>query len=221
MPRPKGSKNKVQSGITYPRKCDYCDYVSNNPSMYHYHSKTHQHIPNGKLCDHGCGNLATTINTHGKYTCLPLAHHCPEYLRKHSTRVIEQWRRPEAIERKEKTKERFFEHCCSVPEVLEKSKNTLKEKWGNFTPEQMRDYRHYARRIRARAQKWAKAQGYVLGQQTYHVDHKFSIWDSWQAGLSEETVNHPANLQILEAKLNEGKGAKSSLTLEELLKLTS
>jgi hypothetical protein len=220
MPRPKGSKNKVQSGITYPRKCDYCEYVSNNPAMYHYHSKTHQHIPEGKPCDHGCGNLATTINTHGKYTCLPSAHHCPEYLRKHSTRITEQWQRPEAVERKEKTKERFFEYCCGVPEVLEKSKKTLKEKFGNFTPEQMKDFRHYARRIRARAQQWAKEQGYVLGKQTYHVDHKFSVWDSWLSGLSENVVNHPANLQILEAKKNSSKGRKSLYTLEELLELT-
>jgi hypothetical protein len=221
MPRPKGSKNKVQSGITYPRKCNYCDYVSNNPSMYHYHSKIHQSIPAGTLCNHGCGQLATVINTNGKYTCLSLAQHCPEYIRRHSTRVLEHWQRPEATERKEKTKERFFKFCCGVPAVLKKQKQTLKEKFGNFTPEQMKDFRHYGRRIRARAQKWAKEQGYVLGQQTYHVDHKFSIWDSWQAGLSESIVNHPANLQILEAKKNSSKGFKSSITLEELLKSTN
>jgi hypothetical protein len=221
MSRSKGSKNKVLSGITYPRKCKYCDYVSNNPSMHHYHNKIHQPIPEDKLCDHGCGQLATVINTNGKYTCLPLAHHCPEYIRKHSERVAEHWQRPNATERKEKTKERFFEHCCGVPEVIEKQKQTLKEKWGDFTPEQMKDFRHYARRVRARAQKWAKSQGVVLGRQTFHIDHMFSVWDAWLAGLPESTVNHPANLRILEANANSSKGAKSLYTLEELLKLTS
>jgi hypothetical protein len=35
--------------------------------------------------------------------------------------------------------------------------------------------------------------------------------------LAENIVNHPLNLQILDAKLNSGKGSKSSITLEELL----
>ena len=221
MPRPKGSKNKIQSGIVYPRKCEHCDYVSNNPSMYHYHNKIHQPIPKGTLCDHGCGQMATVINTHGKYTCKTIAQHCPEYVRKHSERVTEHWQRPDALIRKEKTKERFFEHCCGVPKVIEKQKQTLKEKWGDITPAQMKDFRHYARRIRSRAQKWAKAQGYELGKQTYHVDHKFSIWDAWLEGLPESVVNHPANLRILEATENLSKGANSLYTLEELLKLTN
>ena len=203
--------------IWYPRKCEHCDYVSNNPSMYHYHSKTHQSIPAGTLCNHGCGQLATVINTNGKYTCLPMAQHCPEYLRKHSARVKKQWEGAE--QRKEETR-LTIDTRLNTKENIEKRKQTLKEKWGDFTPEQMRDFRHYARRIRARAQKWAKAQGYELGKQTYHVDHKFSIWDAWLEGLPESVINHPANLRILEANENLSKGAKSLYTLEELLRLT-
>jgi hypothetical protein len=186
--------------------------------MFHYHNKIHQPIPKDKLCDHGCGQIATVINTNGKYTCLPLAQHCPEYTRKHSTRVKKQWEGAE--ERKIATKKSLIERLHNQ-ETVNKMKATLKEKWGDFTPEQMKDFRHYARRIRARAQKWAKAQGYVLGQQTFHVDHMFSIWDSWLARLPESTVNHPANLRILEANANSSKGAKSLYTLEELLMLTS
>ena len=203
--------------IWYPRKCEHCDYVSNNPSMYHYHSKTHQSIPAGTLCNHGCGQLATVINTNGKYTCLPMAQHCPEYLRKHSARVKKQWEGAE--QRKEETR-LTIDTRLNTKENIEKRKQTLQEKWGDFTPEQMRDFRHYARRIRARAQKWAKAQGYELGKQTYHVDHKFSIWDAWLEGLPESVINHPANLRILEANENLSKGAKSLYTLEELLRLT-
>ena len=216
MGRPKGSKNKNQSGICYPRKCDHCDYVSNNPSMYHYHKKIHDPIPAGQLCHYGCGNFAEFKNTHGRYSCKKIVHHCPEYLRKHSERVEEQWQRPEAIQRKEEAR-LTIESRLNTKENIEKRKQTLKEKWGNFTPEQLKDYRHYARRVRTRAQKWAKDQGYELGQQTYHVDHILSIWDAYAAGLSEEIVNHPANLQIIEAKKNTSKGATSYFTVEELL----
>jgi hypothetical protein len=203
--------------ISYPRKCSHCDYVSNNPQMYSYHKHTHDPIPAGQICDYGCGQLALFRNTGGKYTCEKLGHHCPEYLRKHSERVAEHWQRPEAQSRKEKTKETFFKYCAGVPEVIAKGSNTKREKFGTLDPARAKEYRHYARFIRQRAQRWAKSQGYVLGQQTYHVDHKLSILDAWKVGLTEEVVNHPANLQILEAKLNSGKGAKSILTVDELL----
>jgi hypothetical protein len=187
--------------------------------MYHYHKKTHSPIPEGTLCWKGCGNPATVLNTRGRYTCLPKVQQCPEYIKQHSIRVSKTWEGD--IARKEKTKEIFFKYCCGVPDVMEKQKTTLKKKFGDFTPEQMKDYRHYARRIRSRAQKWAKEQGHTLGQQTYHVDHKLSVLDAWKAGLSEEIVNHPANLQILEAKINSSKGSKSSITVNELFELIS
>jgi len=213
----KGCPNKIQSGISYPRKCSECEYVSNNPSMYSYHKKTHDPIPAGQLCDHGCGEPAQYRGTGGVYSCSQVIQHCPGYVSKHSERVKSQW--IGADSRRVATRETFLTHCSGVPEVLAKQKATLQKKWGNFTPEEMRNFRHYARRIRSRAQCWAKQEGHVLGQQTYHVDHKLSVWDAWHAGLSEEIVNHPANLQILEAKKNSSKGAKSQLTLDELMQL--
>jgi hypothetical protein len=186
--------------------------------MYHYHKKTHEDIPEGTLCSHGCGQVAKLKNTRGNYICSEIAQRCPAYILNHSHRIKEHWERPESIKRKEETKERFFLYCCGVPEVVEKQKKTKKKKWGNFTPDQMRDFRHYARRIRTRAQSWARSQGYILGQQTFHVDHMFSVRDAWIANVSEEIVNHPANLQVIEAKKNSSKGCKSSITLDELLR---
>lgn len=203
--------------IQYPRKCTHCDYVSNNPSMHHYHKQTHDPISLGQLCDHGCGQHALYRGTGGKYTCQLVSQHCPEYINQHSRRVAKQWEGDN--DRKEKTKERFFKYCAGVPSIIDKMKETKRKKFGRLTPEQAKEYRHYARAIRERAQQWAKEQGYVLGPQTYHVDHKLSILDAWHAGLSADIVNHPANLQILEAKQNSSKGAKSSITVNELLKL--
>ena len=214
----KGCPNKIQSGIVYPRKCSMCEYIANNPAMYSYHKQTHQPIPADTLCHFGCGSTATHQNTGGKYTCKSKYQDCPAYIDQLRERIKNSWKG--ADERKIETKKSLIDRLHNQ-ETVDKMKTTLKEKWGDFTPEQMRDFRHYARRIRARAQKWAKTQGYSLGQQTYHVDHKFSVWDSWLAGLPESTVNHPANLRILEAKANSSKGAKSLYTLEELLMLTS
>ena len=209
------SKNYVK--IQYPRKCEQCDYMSNNPSMFHYHKKTHAPVPPGKLCDHGCGTLATCVSTGGVFSCLPTSVRCPAYIKEHSARIVSQWEAPNSNERRLQTKARFMKHCCGNLDTLTKFKATLKKKFGDFTPEQMQDFRHYARRVRARAQRWAKEQGYELGITTLHVDHKLSIRDAWLAGLSESIVNHPANLQVLPATENCSKGWHSSLTIGELM----
>lgn len=202
------------STITYPRKCNECDYVSNNPSMFHYHKKTHEPIPAGILCNHGCGLPAQYKGTGGIYTCQKIAHRCPAYIKQQSYRVAKQWEGN--AERKENTRQSFISRLHNQ-ETVERARQTKKEKSGLLTPELAKDYRHYARAIRQQAQRWAKKQGYVLGQQTYHVDHKFSILDSWQAKLPAKVVNHPYNLRILEAKANSSKSSKSIISLDELL----
>lgn len=202
------------SKIAYPRKCNHCNYLSNNPSMYHYHAKTHDAIPTGTLCDHGCGLLAQYKKTKGGYSCQQITQRCPGYIKQHSVRVKQQWVGDTA--RKEKTKESFVSRLHNQ-ETVNRIKATKRKKSGLLTPELAKDYRHYARAVRKKAQHWAKEQGYVLGQQTYHVDHKFSILDAWHANLAETVVNHPSNLQIIDAKINSGKGSRSSITLEELL----
>lgn len=204
--------------IPYPRKCEHCDYVSNNPSMYHYHNKTHDPIPLGQLCDHGCGNPATNQGTGGKYTCKHKFSLCPTYLSNLSNRTKLSW--IDADERKEQTKKSLVKRLHNQ-DTINKMKKTKQEKFGTMDPAKAKEYRHYARFIRVRAQIWAREQGYKLGQQTYHVDHKLSILDAWHAGLPETIVNHPANLQILEAKQNSSKGAKSTITVEELLQLVN
>lgn len=218
MGRLRGSKNKHQSGIFYPRKCNHCDYVSNNPQMWHYHNKTHDAIPDGQLCEQGCGKPALFINTGGRYLCCKTTQHCEAYVKEHSQRIKDHWKRPESVERKKKAKQILLETACT-PEAVNKMKETKRKKSGLLTPDDAKNYRHYARAIRERAQMWAAEQGYKLGQQTYHVDHKLSILDAWHAKLPASVVNHPANLQILEAKQNSSKGSKSSITIKELYEL--
>jgi len=204
--------------IQYPRKCPDCEYIANNPAMFSYHRKTHAPIPAGTLCHFGCNQPATAMNTSGKYTCKETYHECLAYLEQLAERTRQSW--VNDVNRKEETKQSFIERLHNE-ETYKKQSITKRTKFGTLDPERAKEYRRYARFIRQRAQQWAKDQGYVLGQQTYHVDHKLSILDAWTAGLSEEVVNHPANLQIIEAKSNTSKGSNSILTVEELLTLTN
>jgi hypothetical protein len=200
--------------IQYPRKCVDCDYIANNPAMYSYHKNTHSPIPLGTYCHFGCGCLATYKNTGGKYTCKEKYQDCAEYLNQLSARTKESW--ADSGERKEKTKQSLKERLHNDV-TYKKQSITKRKKSGLITPELVKDYRHYARSIRRQAQQWARGQGYTLGKQTYHVDHKFSILDSWKLKLPATIVNHPYNLQLLEAKINSSKGSKSTITLKELL----
>ena len=202
--------------ITYPRKCPSCNYIANNPAMYSYHKQTHQPVPIGTLCHFGCGCIAMYRNTGGKYTCKEKYQDCSAYLEQLSDRTTKSWK--DANTRKEETKKSLISRLHNE-KTFKKIKETKRKATGILTPEELKEYRYYARAIRYRSQRWAKEQGYVLGQQTIHVDHKLSILDAWHAKLSVETVSHPANLQILEAKKNSSKGRKSSLTVNELLNL--
>lgn len=215
MPRKKGTPNKKPK-IVYPRLCEHCGYAANNPAMYFYHRQTHDVI-DGTLCYQGCGQLATHRNTRGAHTCTKISQQCPAYIEKHSERVKEQW--VDADDRKERTREIFVE-VANTDAAISKRKASWKKKreaYGLLTPEDDINFRRYAREIRGRAQSWAKEQGYVLGPQTFHVDHRFSIMDSWKAGLSVDEVNHPFNLEVIPAAENSSKGANSSITLEQLL----
>lgn len=199
--------------ITYPRKCPECDYIANNPAMFFYHKKTHQPIPQDAECHFGCGNKATHRNTGGKFTCKEKWADCPEYLKKLSERTTKSWEGN--TERKEKTKKIFEEQVVYNKEVREKSIRAVKEK-AILLPEDAKDYRAYARKCRKLAQQWAKENGYELGQQTYHVDHKLSVLDGYYAGLSVEVVSHPANLRVISAIENVAKGRNSIISVEEL-----
>ena len=204
--------------ILYPRKCLYCEYIANNPAMFAYHKQTHAPIPVGTYCHFGCGCLAVHRNTGGKYTCKDKYQACPAYVTQLSERTKDSWKN--AINRKEQTKKSLIEQLHNK-ETYKKQSDTKRQKFGTLDPVKAKDFRRYSKFIRQRAQQWAKSHGYVIGQQTFHVDHKFSILDSWRAGLPESIVNHPANLEILEAKINTSKGSTSSITLDELLNLTN
>lgn len=222
MGRPKGTKNKNQSGISYPRKCNDCDHVSNNPQMWHYHKQIHDVIPENQLCDHGCGQVAMFRGTGGKYRCVKNSFTCPKYLEIHAKRVKEQWdnnaQRKEDLSIKNPMKDDSTKIKQAKLQVATKKQKQID---AGITDEIKQDFDRYSRLIRRRGararKKWALSLGYETGKFTNHIDHKLSVYDAWKAGLPEEIVNHPMNLQIVEYKDNLSKGSKSSITVEELL----
>lgn len=213
MPAP---KNYIK--IQYPRKCNHCDYVANNPQMWHYHARKHEPIPKNQLCEHGCGQRASFKNTGGVFTCSSPAQQCPKYRQEHSKRIIRQWKSPSASKRKTQLRKDIVTRLHTQENAMKISRRR-RELFGTLDPVKAKDFRHYARFVRQRAQRWAKEQGIKLGRQTLHVDHKLSILDAWKLDLPESIVNHPANLQIISAKKNIRKGYISTITHEELLKM--
>lgn len=51
----------------------------------------------------------------------------------------------------------------------------------------------------------------------YHLDHKVSIRDGFDAGIAPEVIAHKCNLQIIHRIDNRTKWYTSSITIEELL----
>ena len=199
--------------ITYPRKCLDCSYIANNPAMFSCHKKTHQPIPQNEKCHFGCGNDAVHRNTNNKLTCNEKYQKCPAYLMQLAERTTKSWKGDD--NRKQTTKKIFEEHVVFNKEARNKGLCAIKAN-AILLPEDAKNYRAYARKCRKMAQQWAKDNGYELGQQTYHVDHKLSILDGYAAGLSTEVVSHPKNLRVIPANENISKGSNSIISVEEL-----
>jgi hypothetical protein len=211
----KGCPNKIHSGVYYPRKCNDCDYISNNPSMFHYHKKIHSSIID-KICDHGCGLPAIKMSTYGKYCCSESFSKCPGYLKGLIERTTNKWKESESINRRDETRKSLIQRLHNE-ENYKKSSGTKRIKTGLLTEEKRKIFRRYAYACRKLAQLWAKDNGYEIGRQTYHVDHIYSVLDGFNNEIAPSIISHPANLRILEAKKNSSKGRKSEMTLVELL----
>lgn len=204
---------------TFPHTCEICGYVSNNYAMRYYHRKTHQPIPEGKLCDFGCGRPAKFINTNGKFVCEKITHHCPEYIRKHSQLVKEQWKNA-SEQRRENTRNVFLKACVYNDVAMKKSKETRWNHLGFINDEDMKKFKKYSHRIRSgirSIRSQFKQKGVDLGITKQHIDHKLSVLDAWKLQLPSKIVNHPLNLEIIDYMDNVKKGPKSSITIQELL----
>ena len=215
MSRVKGSKNKKPC-LVYPRKCNYCDYMSNNPSMWHYHNQTHSPIPEGSMCEHGCQRTALFRGTGGKLSCEKISQRCPAYIERHSKRVQEQWQSEKSIDRKAQTTKLFLETCAYNEVSRQKLREVLRNKLKSMTPTEAQEYTVYSRAARRLSRRDMDKLISKVDYKTYQIDHILSLYDCWRLGLSIDIAAHLANCKIIHRSQNASKGKKSWISLDAL-----
>lgn len=215
MGRLKGAKNK-KPALIYPRKCNFCDYVSNNPSMWHYHNRTHDPIPEGTFCDHGCNRPALFRGTGGKFSCEKVSHRCPAHRERLSKNVKGQWRSDKAVERKEKTKSLFLQTCAHNEDSRRKGLEVIRNRLKSMTPLEAKQYVVYSRAARKLSRRYMNEIICGVDYKVYQIDHIVSLYDCWKLNLSVQVAAHLANCRIVHKLVNASKGKKSWLTVEAL-----
>ncbi|KKL70674.1 hypothetical protein LCGC14_2102570, partial [marine sediment metagenome] len=208
------------SKIKYPRECPHCDYQASSPQTYCYHLRKHDPIPEGQLCDHGCGQQSKYKNTNNKYTCEEKYASCPAYLERHSKKVTKQWKEA-SDERREQTLKTFVENT-QTPESIEKAKATKRNKLLAFAlTRKFRQYKWAVHSVSQRTYKEYKnlinPNNYPRGITKYHLDHKVSKHVGWLLKIPPEYLAAQHNLQILYYTENIQKDVKCSIHPIELL----
>jgi hypothetical protein len=209
--------------ITYPRKCNTCSHIANNPTNWHYHKQIHKDIPEGQLCDFGCETKANFRKTTGKYSCLSNTHQCPGYLRQHSEQTLQQWKNNNWENRKKVLTNRTKnETKIQIQARAEKQIKTKRAK--RLACENTSDMRKYKRLITYHSYRSYEIHkedinpnNLPIGKLQYHIDHKVSKHVGWFLKIPIDIMSHPKNLQILEYDKNAMKSSKCSLNPIQLL----
>jgi hypothetical protein len=83
----------------------------------------------------------------------------------------------------------------------------------------------YKRKVRSISDKSYKEYAHIINpkniprSKTWHLDHKFSIYEGFQSNVPPEVIGHWSNLTMLDNSTNQSKGTRCSLTLDQLVKL--
>ena len=161
----------------------------------------------GTLCDNGCGSPAKYVSLNGSLLCESNKNKCEMNRLATASRVKKDWSGNKGDIRKRNA------NFSEIAKLASPRQPTI------ICPSTAKEYRRYARAARTRAQRWARDNGYEIGQQTFHVDHRVSLLECFLNGVDISTANHPCNLRVIDAKDNVAKGSRSSMTLNELNKL--
>lgn len=212
MGRPKGSNNQKPL-ISYPRICD-CGYAANNPSMWSYHTKTHEPLPSGRLCDFGCGDFAKARNTGGRYTCdvAGNGNRCPSMVAEIRKRVTRDW--VGANKRKEDAT-RSLLTTSFTDAAKTKSKETKRRNL--IAQDNTKDRRQYNRQIHSISQGTLRQHpnlvnplGLPIGKTTNHLDHMVSKHVGYLLGIPAEYMGSHYNLEVIPQSQNNSKLSKCS-----------
>lgn len=198
--------------MIYPRKCQHCEYIANNPQMYSYHKRIHETIPVDKRCDHGCGFQAQYRNTAGTYTCERIAFHCPALQSKIAIQVKEHWQHEATVERKKQTRERFITTVHNE-ECIGKAKRTKREhllSYDNTKPRRRYNWAvHKSSQYTLREMaEIVNPNNLAIGKTEAHLDHLVSKHVGFLLNIPVKYMSDAANLRVVSYTENIKKGPK-------------
>jgi hypothetical protein len=215
----KGKPNKKPS-ITYPRKCEQCSHLANNPASFSIHKKVHQTIPENQLCTLGCGKIATVVTTRNTYRCSANIGDCPQYINDLKLRTIKSWENSE--ERKETTRQTFIDACVFNPASYKKASETKHKKL--LAQDNTSDRRKYNRQVHELSQRTYRENtsainpnNLKIGRVDHHLDHKVSKHVGFLLGIPAHYLADINNLCVLPYNENTGKHCKCSIHPLDLL----
>lgn len=186
-----------------------------------------------RLCDLGCGRLATHYSKWTKkYRCEQVSQHCPEVKRKNAEKCKKAHaegrhrytHNPKSAWAKGLTKETSE----TVARISKLNSKPRKEETDRLAKNRYRE----KCRFNLTQDDICKIPGNDLiavhGYYCKHTnptgvvrDHRLSVHEAYKLGLDPKLVSHPANCEFLLHKTNAAKTLKSSITVEELIAIVA
>jgi hypothetical protein len=97
-----------------------------------------------------------------------------------------------------------------------------------LTDEELLQYEKYNKQVRALTAKtyrlhkeFINPNNLIKGKNDYHIDHRYSIVEGYKNNVSVHLISAKENLEMLKSYDNLSKQGKCSITLDELLSLTT
>ena len=197
--------------------------MASSPQTFSYHKRVHKSIPDGKLCDGGCGKPAMFVNTKNKMWCVAEYQQCPQYIIDLKSRTTNSWK--DADDRKAKMVE-----TLSDPAI--RAKNAAAVRAGkrrrliiteNESPKEMKQYKRLVHSLSQATyhehQSIINPDNHKIGRRDYHLDHKVSKHVGWLLQIPAKYIASCHNLAVIPSTINEGKGPTCSIFPSTLLEL--
>jgi len=207
----------------YPRKCLTCDHVSNNPSNFTDHAKKHIPIPEGTLCE--CGKPAVYRSITEKVWCQQNIRQCPAYKAVLSTQTTKMWKDGNWTARKIQQADRT--RAETAEQRADRNRKAITTKVKNLQAIEhtleLKQYRraaiYWGRRTYRENTQVINPNGYEIGLQQYHIEHKVSRHIGFLLNIPLEYLCSVHNLTVMHSKLNCGKRINCSIHPIDLLLL--
>lgn len=190
------------------------------------------------LCENGCGNQAIRFTKKGKPVCSDRPAGCPTVLKKMQDTSIEKYGVPNAsstVEVKEKRRQKSLEkygvdNVSKASEVKDNLSEIRSQYWKTFTEKlisrskvsslSMSKKQYYKTVWKITNFMYNKYINQIDSERkrgnSWHVDHKVSIFHGYHAGIPPHIIGDINNLELIPGIINETKRHENSSTVQEL-----